>query len=592
MSGSTNMDINTSLTADSCTSYIYSEDVINYLIKYDNDIERITNNLSVDCINIINDFFLVAYKKLSYDSSLTNEYFKYGYSNVPKCYGLMDISAISDIGADTIENLPGLGLTGNGTIIGFIDTGIEYTNPVFRNPNGTTRIKAIWDQNEVALGKGPKIYGYGAEYSEEKINQALVSDSPFEIVPQRDENGHGTFLASVAAGSREPSEPFRGVAPNSDILVVKLKPAKDNLKKLNLINGNIPCYSEEDIMLGIKYLIDKATILGKPLIICLGLGTNQGDHNGNTHLELYINTFVSLRGVCVVSAAGNELGYRNHFLGGIINPEQNSSEPVEISVESDSHGFIMEIWGIAPSLLNISVVSPTGEIFDEIPGFRNGIAQYDFIYEGTSLFILNTFSEQNSGDQVIILRFSNPSQGIWTINVTESLAFLGNGFNAWLPINQFIDGNINFVRSNPNITICSPGNTAGVITAAGYNHYTGALYTYSSRGYTRKGRIKPDITAPAVNIQGVFASSSVTDTVLYTRKSGTSVATALLAGASSLIMEWAIYKNNFPNANTETIKQFIIRGARYEADIDYPNPLWGWGVLDLLNTFENIREIQ
>lgn len=585
-----NISSNSSVT---CTSYIYSENVINYLIKYDNDINRITNLVKPDCINLINDFFLVAYKTLQENDTLLDATYRYGYNNVPKCYGLMDISGVTEIGADVVANLPGLSLTGEGTIIGFIDTGIQYTNPIFINSDGTTKIKGIWDQTEVAMGTGPAIFGYGAEYSEEMINTALASESPLDIVPHRDENGHGTFLASIAAGKSDPEEPFRGIATDADILMVKLKQAKNNLKEANLIKSNTPCYSEDDIILGIKYLIAKATTLNKPLIICLAIGTNQGDHNGNTHLEQYISSYVSLRGICVVSAAGNELGYRKHFLGGVVNPEQTTSESVEISVESESKGFTIEVWGNSPSILDITVTSPTGETFDQISNNKDSISKYNFLYEGTSLFVLNTYADQNSKDQVILLRFDNPSQGIWTINVDETLSFLGNGFNAWLPINQFIDGTINFVRSNPNTTICSPGNGLGVITAAGYNHYTGALYTYSSRGYTRKGRIKPDITAPAVNVQGIYStSSSNANNILYTRKSGTSVASAFLAGAASLIMEWAIINGNLPDANTEIIKQFLIRGARDEADIDYPNPSWGWGVLDILQSFENFRQIQ
>lgn len=585
------MDNFSSTSESFCTSYIYSENVINYLIKYDNDLTRVYSQVQPDCVNIINDFFLVAYKNLPQNESYINSTYQYGYSYVPKCYGLMDISAVNDTGVSRIKNLPGLNLSGRGTIIGFIDTGIDYTNPLFRKTDGTTRLKAIWDQNEAAYGTAPAVFGYGGEYSEEMINEALNTSNPFEIVPQRDENGHGTFMASIAAGGNDPSEPFTGIATEADILAVKLKPAKTILREVNLINSASECYSEDDIIFGIKYLIDTATKLNKPLIIYLGIGTNQGDHSGTNNLDLYIDTFVSLRGICIVAPVGNELGYRRHYSGGIINPEQSSPESIEISVESPAKGFTMEIWGSAPALLEVNVVSPTGEIFDDISFVRDSMSSWRFLYEGTDLFILNTVIATNKGDQIILLRFENPSQGIWTVNVKNLLTITENVFDAWLPINQFTDGKVNFVRSNPDMTLCSPGAGNGVITVAGYNHYTGALYTYSSRGYTRKGRIKPDITAPSVNVQGAFSTSSgLGNRLLYTKKSGTSVGAALVAGIASLIMEWGIVKGNAINANTETIKQFLIRGARDEADIDYPNNAWGWGVVDIYNSFETIRD--
>ena len=503
----------------------------------------------------------------------------------------MDVSAVNDTGVNQIRNLPGLNLTGRGTIIGFIDTGIDYTNPLFRKPDGTTRIKAIWDQTEAAYGTTPDVFGYGGEYSEEMINEALNSQNPYDIVPQRDENGHGTFMASLATGGEAPAEPFTGIATEADILVVKLKQAKTILREVNLINASSECYSEDDIIFGIKYLIDTAIRLNKPLIIYLGIGTNQGDHSGTNNLDLYIDTFVSLRGICIVAPVGNELGYRRHFSGGIINPEQNTPESIEISVERPTKGFVMEIWSSAPALLEIEVLSPTGEIYDDISFLRDSLASWRFLYEGTNLFIVNTVVEANSGDQVILLRFENPSQGLWTVNVKNRLTITNNVFDAWLPINQFTDGKVNFVRSNPDITLCSPGTCNGVITVAGYNHYTGALYTYSGRGYTRKGRIKPDLTAPAVNVQGAFSTSGGAGSrLLYTKKSGTSIGAALVAGIASLIMEWGIVRGNAVNSSTETIKQFLIRGARDEAGIDYPNNAWGWGVIDIYNSFENIRD--
>lgn len=577
---------------DMCSQYIYSNDYLNFLIKYDGDLKDVYEKINPECVTIVNSQFLIAYKDKS--KELIGNRFRYGYSSLPKCYGLMDMTSVVETGADRVRTLPGLGLTGRDTLIGFIDTGIDYTNPLFRNSDGTSRIEAIWDQTEEVLGTGRKVFGYGAEYTKQDIDAALSSETPYSVVPTRDEIGHGTFIASVAAGNEDSQEAFTGMAPDCGIVMVKLKQVKRDIREFYLINEDAPCYGEDDIFLGVKYLINKSISLRRPMIICLGLGTNQGDHNGNANLELYLETISSLRGICIVTAGGNELGYGTHYSGG--NRAEGSSyrDSMEINVGENDRGFTMEIWGNAPSLLKISILSPTGELFDDISPIRDGATFASFIYEGTQVYIDNMVVESVSGDQLIFLRFQNPAQGIWTITVSESDGFIGGGFNAWLPINNFMNSDTRFVRPDPDITLCTPGNGRGAITVAGYNHTTKALYVHSSRGYTRKGNIKPDITAPSVNIYGALARSPVAaaDTKpLFIRMDGTSAGAAFVAGAASMIMEWAFVRGNNPVINTESIKQMLIRGANHVANVLYPNRSWGWGALDVYGAFEAMRNL-
>lgn len=587
------MDNNNFLNPNLCEDYVYSDEYIDFLIKYDNDLVREFQRYNTECVNIIDYQYLIAYVRLP-ESILDVGMVRYGYNQIQKCYGLMDITGIVYTGAERIRNLPGLSLTGRDTLIGFVDTGIDYTNSLFRNADGSTRIECIWDQNQEALGTGPTVYGYGAEYSREDINTALESDNPFSVVPSRDENGHGTFMASIAAGGIDEADNFSGMAPNSGIMVVKLKQVKKAIRDFLIIKDDVECYGEADILLGIRYLLNKASDLGLPLIICLGIGTSQGDHNGNTNLEMYLNTIANLRNVCVVSAAGNELGFGGHYSSFNTTGEETFSDQMEIYVGENDKGFSMEIWSTAPGLLKTSILSPTGEIFDSIPPLTDGYTIANFIYEGTMVFIDNTVVEKNTGDQVIFLRFQNPAQGIWTINVTSLLGGAGRVFDAWLPIYNFMNSDTSFVRPDPDTTICAPGNGRGAITVAGYNHYTNALYVDSSRGFTRDEKIKPDITAPAVNVYGALARStgeSADQPPLFIRESGTSIASAFTAGAASLIMEWANTSGNNFTANTESIKQMLIRGSRYVAEVDYPNNSWGWGVLDVYGAFEVIRNL-
>lgn len=600
-----------------CAAYVYDEDVLDFLVKYDNNLAVEMKVLQPDCITTINSQFLVAYRNV-YDRQGTllsaNSLFQIGYDRIPKCYGLMDASALQGIGVESVQNLPGLSLSGTDVLIGFVDTGIDFANPLFRKNDGTSRIAAIWDQTREAFettlpavngedaSMTRSIFGYGREYSQEIINIALQSETPYTVVPSRDEDGHGTFLASVAAGNTYVSpegDIFSGVSPEAEIVMVKLKQAKRRLREFFLIPDAVACYAESDIILGVKYLINKAIELGKPLVICLGLGTNQGDHNGNLNLELYLDTVVTLPGICVVGSAGNELGAAGHFsslssagTGSQNNIQQARTRMVrsemEIYVEDENPGFCMEIWGRAPSLYQIVVYSPTGQKFDQLVPNRDTAGMITYLYEGTVLYAESIVVENNSGDPFVLLRFERPTAGIWTVEVTENYSGFPAGYDAWLPIRQFLHGETRFSRPDPEVILCAPANARGTITVAGYNHIDNSLYVESSRGYTRKGRIQPDFAAPAVRVSGALAGGSGTR-VLFIRRSGTSVAAALTAGAAALFLEWGIVQGNQYGMNTEVIRQIMIRGTRQVVDIAYPNPAWGWGVLDVSLAFEALR---
>lgn len=639
------MDQNTGNQDSSCAQYIYSDDYIGYLIKYDNDRKGIEEVMNPNCIQIINSRFLVAYKEAP--GTATPEelsgFFDYGYHNLPKLYTLMDVSAVEDIGATAVRDIPGLNLDGRDVIIGLVDTGIDYRNPAFLDRTGNTRIEYIWDQNQESYMVGKPIYGFGGEFSREEINRVIKGESSAEgVIPPGDDIGHGTFLASIAGGNEDLEENFTGVATGASIIMVKLKEAPRPLREFYKYSQTDVCYSEADIALGISYLIQKAVQLAKPMVICLGLGTTLGDHAGNSNLELYIDNLAGLRGICFVAPVGNELGKGQHYVGGgayggdmgfatsggLSGSDISRPETMEINVEDGVDGFILEIWGNAPGLLKVMVESPSGQRFNNISPSDSGSFSENFLFEGTGVFVENVVVDSLSGDQVYFIRFDKPAQGIWRIVVQETINQLGGGFNGWISAGQSWSDKISFVRPSPEITITAPGSCPGVITVSAYNNDNNAIYVNASRGYTRKGSVKPDITAPGVDIKGVFASGGGASSgeeaspgeevspggevlpgeevspgggvssgggmpaagrVLYSNRSGTSIATAFTAGAAALMLQWGIVERNNLGINTEIIKQMLIRGANRENSDIYPNNIWGWGKLDVLKSYEVSR---
>lgn len=509
-----------------------------------------------------------------------------GYSQIPKLYTTLDTTSLESAGILRVQTQPSLGYTGQNTLIGFIDTGIDYTHRAFRNADGSTRILGIWDQTQPS-GQPPFDLGYGTAYSQDDINRALSSEDPYSIVSQRDTNGHGTFLAGVAAGSADPAEGFTGAAPCSSIAVVKLKPAKQNLREYFLIRDDAVAFQETDIMLGIRYLVALAESYRLPLILCLGIGTNQGDHSGNSPLERDLTYVLDYLGYYCTAAVGNETGAAHHYYQ---NPTDATLAPsVEVLVDESTNGMFLELWADSPDLYGVSVLSPLGESIPRIPPRLGMSTTYNFVAERTVLEVTYEIPEYTAGAQLIILRFINPTPGIWRINVTGSGTPLGS-FHMWLPITGFISPGTIFLNPSPYTTLTSPSTAAPVISVGDYNAYDGSLAINSGRGYTRTGVVKPDLTAPGVDVFGpaVSTNSLLPPLNHYTRRTGSSVACALTAGAMSLLLNWNMDQPNPRLITNRAMIDYLTRGAVRQNGMLYPNREWGYGTLNLYHVFETL----
>lgn len=507
---------------------------------------------------------------------------RFGYGAFPACYTLIDTAALEASGILAIQQYPGLELMGRGVLMGFIDTGIDYTNSIFRRPDGTTRIAAIWDQTEQG-GEMPSDIGYGSEYTEEDINRALRSGDPYEVVPSRDTNGHGTYVASVAAGNEDLAQGFCGAAPECDIAMVKLKPAKRYLKEFYFIREDSECYQENDIMLAVVYLYGLALKLERPLVLCLALGTNMGDHTGSSPLGIMLNNAGDTNNSGVAVGTGNEANMAHHYHGILNGPDR--SEDVEIQVEEGCLGFTMEFWGQSPDVFSMSIISPTGQ--EEGRGSLSGgtaSETYNFVFEQTKVHVDYRIVGGRSGSELIVLRFERPAAGIWRLRVGGTFIIAG-GYNIWLPVEEFLTAPVRFLRPDPDTTLTEPSCAENVITTAAYNTATNGIYINSGRGYLRNGGIKPDLAAPGVDVYGGLPGNR------FAARSGSSAATAVMAGAAALLLEWEVTANQNYSATSIDLKNHLIRGAATTPGVLYPNRSWGYGSLDLYGAFERLRRL-
>lgn len=590
-----------------CREAILSDNVYDYIADF--PIANLTNLEPVICHQEVDDLYNVVYLNRTGIPNMEVNFFE--YHSVPKLYGLMQLSEdtrnasiplqeantfdpgnLIASGITQVQRSP-LNLTGRGVVIGIIDTGIDYTNPVFLDESGRSRILAIWDQT-IQTGTMPKGFLYGSEYTREDINRALTEENPYDIVPTRDVNGHGSALAGVAAGSNvRTGRPYIGAAPNADIVVVKLKECKRYLRDFYLVADNVPAYQENDIMLAVKYINSFVILEERPVVICLGLGTNMGDHAGSMPLSQYLSKIGTLRSRSVVICGGNEGNASHHYLGDFLQNARTEigtltggssrlgiSQDVEIQVAEGSQGFFLEFWGSLPDALWISVISPGGEI---IPPVRLGVRQsitYGFVYERSRITIDSLLVEPSSGEELILFRLYEPTPGIWTFRI-EAASELYNGvYHMWLPITQFLNVSAEFLTPSPYVTLTEPAMARNVISVSTYNAENDSFYINSGRGYSRIGEIRPDFAAPGVNISTISGA-----------RTGSSFAAAITAGAVAQFMQWAVVEGNNELADSREVKSYFIRGAVRSTETTYPNREWGYGRLNIEQVFEALRGV-
>ena len=576
----------------SCTNSVASEDFADFIAPYFTTPEEFIRSQGTDCIDFVNSTLAVVYVPLSTVTPST--YTSYTYSAVPKLYSLLDVTSMDAAGITAAEELPVLNNQGAGVIVGFVDTGINYTDSLFRNVDGSTRIIGIWDQtnnsdnsnnieNETAKPFSAFSALYGTQYTAEEINLALNSDNPASIVPTRDENGHGTFLASIAAGNRDERAGFSGAAPQASIAMVKLKPAKQYLRDFYLIQDGADAYQENDIMMGVSYLYFLARKYSMPLVVCIPLGTNIGSHMGMSRLGQYLNQVSLSNGSAVITAAGNETGARHHFRA--VMDADTDEVTAELRVGEREAGFSMELWAENMGAYTVGFISPTGEVAREISVPLRGENTVSFLLEQTQITVYTQIADVSAGSQFIFMRFENPMSGIWRILIRNSLD-IRETFHIWLPVRGFISDETYFLRPDPDTIITDPGNARYPITVTAYDHTKNSIYIHASRGYSLSGRIKPDLAAPGVNILGASVSGR-----RLTRMSGTSVSAAHLAGAAAILLNWGVLNANYPYLNTPVLKSIFVRGAQRNPALTYPNREFGYGTLNLYEAFLHLRNL-
>lgn len=499
------------------------------------------------------------------------------YYAFPSVYTLTSYASEDDSSDQITRPDVNYNLLGQCTLVGIIDTGIDYQHPAFLNEDGSTRIYSIWDQTDQS-STPPEGFSFGSEYSRQQINAALLSNDALFLVPTSDTDGHGTAIASIISGSIHSDNSFSGIVPYSQLVVVKLKQAKQNLKNIFFIPEDKLCFQESDIILGIRYLITIAKKMARPLVICLAMGSSQGSHDGQGVMSEYLENLVRLSGINVSIAAGDEGNRNRHYF------ENVSSAPyrADFQLNVGDNKFAMEIWPSVPGRPSIEIISPNQMTTGRIdPSFEDCIK---FSYGQSSVWVNNIVFEEETGDQLILIRFENPEPGIWSflLESTEGQPFY---FNSWLPSGNRISDNTYFLNASPDVTITNPGNSFSTLTVSAYNQFDDTILEQSGRGYTSIGLVKPDVAAPAYRIPCAIPGN------LYGTMTGTGAAAAHAAGGIAMVMEWTLCKGNYTRLTGKQINRLIVRAARRSSSYLYPNNVWGYGQLDVNEIISRLIKI-
>ncbi|MBX7287750.1 S8 family peptidase [Clostridium chauvoei] len=505
------------------------------------------------------------------------------YEEAPAIYTLTSISPQDAAGALVYHNNPYIPLSGKGIIVGLVDTGIDYLNEEFIREDDTTKIIRIWDQN---IESGELVYGlrFGTEYKEEQINEAIKlkrsGGDPYTIVPSKDEIGHGTAISGlIGAIGKDPK--LKGMAPDCNIVMVKMQEAtKAQLEFSGVTTEGRGRYGTGTVLTAVRYLERVANELGKPMVIFIPVGTTVGAHDGTSNLEVYIDEISKTLGIIVVSDTGNQGNADTHVEGRI--EKTGQSVPIELKIGDNQKTIDFKIWFSIPDRVSMTIISPTGEKWGEISAKFKQKYTGKFIYEGTFMEIEYFLPDELTGEEVISVRARDLKLGIWTFILTGTYIIDGR-YWSWLPQDKLLAPGTRFLSPSQYTTLAIPSTAKSVIVAAYYDQSNNGVVSQSGRGFTRDGRIKPDIAAGG---EGALVLKPGGGTAVM---SGGSVGGAILAGTCAIMLQWGIVDKNDPRMYANKLRGYIVRGAKLRSGDIYPNQNWGYGMLDIPGIFSAIR---
>lgn len=566
------------------------------IVKYNGNLSKAVSGLPVTAEELIVEELIAGYGLLTVPEDLVDTVSRLPqieYVEKPKrlFFSMADGKEVSCV-LPVTKRQPFL--SGKGILLAVIDSGINYTNRNFRNADGSTRILSLWDQTvSPDAEKGffpPEGFQTGTEFTREQINAALREADPlrqYELVPSRDSSGHGTAVAGIAAGAAvnatggTADNGYEGVAPESELLIVKLGTPREN---------SFPRTTE--MMRAVTYVVRKAQSLNRPVAINLSFGNTYGAHDGSSLLERFLDNAAEIGRTVICVGSGNEGASAGHREGRV---NVGETAATELSVGAYETSFSVQLWKTYTDVFLITLRSPGGQEFS-FSTEKGGEITWEA--EETRILIYVGEPSPYAVEQEIYFDFIPKnlyiSPGIWSFLIgTQEKE---SSFYFYLPSQAARNQNTRFFEPNPHLTLTIPSTASKVITVGAYDSTYDAYADFSGRGYRyaerdigllAAGAAKPDLAAPGVNITAPDIYGG------YRSFTGTSFATPFVTGAAALLMEWGIVQGNDTFLYGEKVKAYLRRGARkIRGEEFYPNDRVGYGALcvaDSIPRYSNMR---
>ncbi|HEX7078329.1 MAG TPA: S8 family serine peptidase [Candidatus Eisenbacteria bacterium] len=503
-------------------------------------------------------------------------------------------SSIVDARVDLLRTVPPTaftGQTGQGVLIGDVDTGIDIHHRDFQHVDGTTRLLSLWDQTATS-GTPPSGFTYGAEYGAAAINAGTV--------PETDPPAHGTHVMGIAGGNGSatgnalPNYRYVGVAPEADLIMVKTT------------------FATSAIIDGVNYVFQRAAALGKKAVVNLSLGTEAGPHDGTDDFSTLIDALTG-PGKIVVASAGNS---GEDDLHGRLDLDGTTAQNMTLSVPTYTKNagtqndyLLFSGWYPGGDNVSMTITTPSGTIIGPV---ALGASSTGNNTGDGYVNAYNATTTPPNGDHEIYVEifdaFANkaPKAGTWTFRFTPvalgstgivDMYLYGDALGNGSALARWVQG-LSFGG-----VVGSPGTADSVITVGAHttkdcwDAIDGSRYcwnprpplkdiaSFSSQGPRRDGALKPDLTAPGFGVASALSASAspapqtplIVPDGVHWMQAGTSMSAPHVSGVVALLLAQPVWSNAGPTA----MKARLRATARADAFTgSLPNPVWGYGKLD------------
>ncbi|MGM9641314.1 MAG: S8 family serine peptidase [Faecousia sp.] len=459
-----------------------------------------------------------------------------------------------------------LGYTGQGMRVAVIDTGLDMDHPSFTDAPVLTEDSLTKEEVDSVLTTLNAYQRYSQTsavklsadklYRSEKVPYAFnYVDNGLDVTHDHDNAGdHGTHVAGIATANALDTTDVVGVAPDAQLLVMKvfgvnggayfddiLAALEDcyrlNVDAVNLSLGSPAGFSDESEKANAIY----GQVRNSDMVIAVAAGNSRSaaymnGYGTNTNLTCdpdngIVSSPATYPGATGVASVENTMLMLNYMMVG---GEKICFSDAAIHPFTDLAGKELEYvmvpgYGTKEDFAQVNVL---GRVAVVSRGSANPAVPVTFVDKQTNAY---------NGGAIACVVYDNVDGSI--VNMID----------AGLLPNVFV------TKASGEILAKNTVNGVGTLEVMPLDEMTqapnpegGLMSSFSSWGVTPDLEINPDVTAPGGNIYSCYTDGQ------YGTMSGTSMASPHIAGMSALVLQYLRDEYDLTDAQTHTIAEALI----------------------------------